>query len=312
MRVLSHGRVRIAFTLALMLTPALLCGAQPAPASRHPYNEKRQPWPIPDMIEAENFDEGTKDDPAYYDDTPGSQAPADEHWADPILADPEARRVVDVVASHQYDQTFQTQTQPKLPPASPLTRYAPAESFGKELWETEVSFIGGTPDPSIQWGLGTVLLIHNAMVGAEVNAWHWWAMLNSWKDNEGLADLAGDGYVLNKRLFALGNFSKFVRPGFRMTSATHAPAAGLYVSAFRDVDSGRFAIVVINNTTEAVALRIDTPGYQLRGITPWVTSAELDLAVQSEIPAAGEGFGAKLAPKSVTTYAGQAGKRSAN
>jgi glucuronoarabinoxylan endo-1,4-beta-xylanase len=240
-----------------------------------------------------------------------SDWPKLEAWADPIMADPDSRRVVDIVASHQYDQTFQTQTQPKLPPATLLPRYAPAETFGKELWETEVSFIGGKPDPSIQWGLGTALLIHNAMAGAEVNAWHWWAILNSWKDNEGLADLAGDGYVVNKRLFALGNFSKFVRPGFHMTSATHSPAEGVYVTAFREAESGRFAIVAINDSAAEVALRFDTPGYDLHGVTPWVTSAKLDLAPQSQIPAGVEGFNANLAAKSVTTFAGLADQRPA-
>jgi len=67
---------------------------------------------------------------------------------------------------------------------------------GKELWQTEVSFIGGKPDPGIGWGLGAALLIHNAMVGGEVNAWVWWVFLNNWKDNEGLTDLAGDSFVV--------------------------------------------------------------------------------------------------------------------
>jgi|ERR1039458_3319611 hypothetical protein len=66
--------------LALLLLLCVVCFGQQKPAVRHPYNEKWQPWPIPGVIEAENFDEGTKDDPAYYDDTPGSQAPPEEHY----------------------------------------------------------------------------------------------------------------------------------------------------------------------------------------------------------------------------------------
>ena len=65
--------------LALLLAFLPLFAAD---AARHPYNPTRTPWPIPGIIEAENFDEGTKDDPAYYDDTPGSQAPADERYRD--------------------------------------------------------------------------------------------------------------------------------------------------------------------------------------------------------------------------------------
>jgi len=237
-----------------------------------------------------------------------SSWPALEIHADAVMADARARQIVDIVASHQYDQTFETQQQPKLPPAELLARYEPRESYGKQLWETEVSFIGGKPDPSIQWGLGTALLIHNAMVGAEVNAWHWWALLNNWGDNEGLADLAGDHYILTKRLFALGNYSKFVRPGFHMTAATHTPQKGVFITAFRDAKTERFAIVAINDTSEAEALQFEIPGYQTGKITPWVTSAALDLAPQAVLASTAEGFSATLAPKSVTTFAGEAVK----
>jgi len=234
-----------------------------------------------------------------------------EAYADPLMADLEVRQLVGIVAAHQYDQTYESETQPKYPPATPLARYAPAETYGKQLWQTEVSFIGGTPDMSIKWGIGTALLIHNAMVGAEVNAWHWWAMLNSWKDNEGLADLAGDGCILTKRLFALGNFSKFVRPGFHMTGATHSPLTGVYVTAFRDAATGKFAIVAINDTAAGVALHFNVPGYNLRKVTPWVTSAELNLARQAGIDAPIGGFEATLEAKSVTTYEGIAAGRNA-
>jgi hypothetical protein len=68
--------------LALLLSMVLAGAGQQKATGRYPYNAKRQPWAIPGVIEAENFDEGTKDDPAYYDDTPDSQAPADECYRD--------------------------------------------------------------------------------------------------------------------------------------------------------------------------------------------------------------------------------------
>ena len=55
-------------------------GAGGSAAKRHPYNAEEKPWPIPGTVEAENFDEGTAADPAYYDDSPGSSAPADEYY----------------------------------------------------------------------------------------------------------------------------------------------------------------------------------------------------------------------------------------
>jgi glucuronoarabinoxylan endo-1,4-beta-xylanase len=227
-----------------------------------------------------------------------------ETYADPVMADPEARRFVGIIAAHQYNQTFVSEKQPKYPPATPLLRYTPAEAYGKQLWETEVSFIGGTPDASMNWGTGTALLIHNALVGAEVNAWTWWAMLSTWNDNESLADLRGDSFIPTKRLFALGNFSKFVRPGFRMTAATHAPKPGVHVTSFRDPATGRFAIVVINDNTTDVSLHFDVAGLRVQRLTPWVTSSTLDLVKQAEIPVSGGAFEVTLPAKSVTTYEG--------
>ena len=54
--------------------------ARSSTAKRRPYNPEGKPWPIPGTVEAENFDEGTAADPAYYDDSPGSSASADEFY----------------------------------------------------------------------------------------------------------------------------------------------------------------------------------------------------------------------------------------
>ena len=82
-----HAR-RWQSSVLVLLTGIVLCAAaastgQQAPAkTRHPYNDARQPWTIPGTIEAENFDEGTKEDPAYYELTPTNLAPADEIYRD--------------------------------------------------------------------------------------------------------------------------------------------------------------------------------------------------------------------------------------
>ena len=226
--------------------------------------------------------------------------------ADATMGNPEASRYVGVVAAHQYDQTHVTDTQPKFPPQEPLAPYVPAKQQGKELWETEVSFIGGTPDPTIKWGLGTALLIHNAMVGADVESWQWWALLNSWKDNEGLADLSGDNFILTKRLYCLGNFSKFVRPGFERVEATSNPASGVLMSAYREPESGSFSVVVINLNEQDVELPIHFVGGISHEVVLWITSATLDLVKQAKIAIGSGRLKAKLPGRSVVTFVGRA------
>jgi len=227
-------------------------------------------------------------------------------WADVILADAGARDFVSIIAAHQYDQSY-TGSAPKFPPPTPEPAYPLARTCGKELWQTEVSFIGGKPDPGIEWGLGTALLIHNAMAGGEVNAWCWWALLNSWKDNEGLTDLAGDSFIVNKRLWAFGNFSRFVRPGWVMIGATSNPATNVFVSAFKDPFPGsQFALVAINNTDAAVALQTRFDGFFCAALTPWVTDAASDLSEKPPVKGLSASASLVLDPKSITTFVGAA------
>lgn len=111
-----------------------------------------------------------------------------------------------IVAGHQN-------VQPYKPPNGVFPRdtleenYEPARKYGKELWETEISLIGGKPDYGMFMALETGLLIYNAMAKAEVNTYVLWVFLNSWRDNEGLADLTVKTYKISKRLYAFGNWS---------------------------------------------------------------------------------------------------------
>ncbi len=228
-------------------------------------------------------------------------------WADVIMADAVARGFVGVIAAHQYDQSY-TGFVPKFPPSTPEIAYPAAKRYGKEFWQTEVSFIGGKPDPGIGWGLGAALLIHNAMVGGEVNAWVWWAFHNNWKDNEGLADLAGDSFVVTKRLWALGNYSRFVRPGWVMIGVTTNPATNVFATAFKDPSHGRFALVVINTTDAPVTLQTRFDGFSCTSLTPWVTDAASDLARKPSIKGPATGIPLTVEAKSVTTLVGSGGK----
>jgi glucuronoarabinoxylan endo-1,4-beta-xylanase len=142
------------------------------------------------------------------------------------------------------------------------------------------------------------------MIGGEVNAWIWWVFLNDWKDNEGLTDLAGNSFIINKRLWAFGNYSRFVRPGWAMIGATSNPATNVFVSAFKDPSGRKFAVVAINNTDAAVNLQTHFDGFACTSLTPWVTDSMLDLAKMAPIHADSSGCSLTLRAKSVTTLVG--------
>ena len=52
--------------------------------------------------------------------------------------------------------------------------------------------------------------------------------------------------TITKRLYTLGNFSKFVRPGFVRVGTSGGPG-GVYVSAYKDPVANTVATLAISN-----------------------------------------------------------------
>lgn len=120
-----------------------------------------------------------------------------------------ASNLVSIVANHNYDGANG--------PASLMKN-----SYGKPLWETEVSLLSGS-DSNITNGVYYAGRIHLFLTVAQANAWHyWWLMPGNSTGNQGLTDTNG---VPAKRMFALGQFSRFVRPNYYRTASPTIPAA---------------------------------------------------------------------------------------
>jgi hypothetical protein len=170
-----------------------------------------------------------------------------------------------------------------------------------QLWETEVSSLKSTFDASIANGLFWAQNIHDAMTVAHANAWNYWWLISLNADNEGL--LGQDGQ-LTKRLFAVDNYSKFVRPAWVNIGETDD--GGVSISAFKDPITGQFAVVVVNSGAQ-VTEQFNLNGFEASTVSPWVTSAADNLVLQPAIATTGggSGFTATLAAQSVTTFVGQ-------
>jgi glucuronoarabinoxylan endo-1,4-beta-xylanase len=218
--------------------------------------------------------------------------PEESGWhfelAGPTMNDPVTAAGINIIAGHNYDGA----------PASP---YALGQNQGKGLWETEISTFDAF-NPGISNGLYWGKKIHDWMTVANANAWHyWWLIGNNTGDNESLVSQSGQ---TTKRLFVMGNFSKFVRPGYNRIGATPNPVSGVSLSAYKDPSSGKFAIVVINQNASNVSLNFVLNGFTAALVTPWVTSQSLDLAQQPSILVGGSAFTATLPGLSVTTFVG--------
>jgi glucuronoarabinoxylan endo-1,4-beta-xylanase len=198
-----------------------------------------------------------------------------------ILGDSAAPPFLNIIAAHQYAGV-----------SAPGTADRP-------IWQTEMSSLDAF-DPSIDNALIVAQEIHDAIVTGNAGAWHYWWLIGKNPDNEGLI-----GYnrntQLTKRLYALGNFSKFVRPGFVRVGTGGGPD-GMSVSAYQDPATNAFVVVAVNNSGSAVSLGVDVPGSSAATVTPWVTSSSEDLLQYAPIGVSGGRFTMTVAPSTITTF----------
>ena len=221
--------------------------------------------------------------------------PENSRWgfslADITLNDPNAAKYVGVLATHNYCG---------MPAPYPL-----GQNQGKHLCQTEVSDFSAS-DTSIGNALGYATKIHNTMVNANANAWHYgWAVSGN-NDNEGRA--VKDG-TPTKRVYIMGNFSKFVRPGWYRVDATAAPAGKVLASAYKDPSTLKCAVVAVNSNSADTSLSFSVSGYTASSVTPWITDSSRDLVQQSPI-SAGSGFTYTLPANSAVTFVGTSGSTS--
>lgn len=214
-----------------------------------------------------------------------------EDYAVETLKDPETSKGVDIIASHAYDFV-----------AKPFPN---ATSQNKAIWQTEVSNIGFN-DGSIHDGLKYAKLIHDHLAVTGVNAWIFWWLI-SYKEGETLIhlDTTYNTFTTFKRLYTFGNYSRFIRPGYIRIKTDLNPVENVFVTAFKDNISGKFAIVAINNGDKTQTVHFDLKKFPLgKAVVPYRTSDTENLAQLSKIPVSGQTFSASLKGKSVTTLVG--------
>jgi glucuronoarabinoxylan endo-1,4-beta-xylanase len=207
------------------------------------------------------------------------------------MNDPAVAPLVGIIADHNYDGVNFNTGDVNPPAAIP--------NYGKELWETEVS-TGDPFDGSITNAIYWAGRIHQFMTLARANAWHFWWLIPSGADNEGLTDNYGNPA---KRMYALGNFSRFVRPNFyRIGVDTNS--GPLEISAYKEPPSGHFTIVVVNPATNPVSEVFNLSGFGATSLNPWITSASQSLANLASIAVNDDVFTSTIPALSIVTFVG--------
>ncbi len=226
--------------------------------------------------------------------------PESENWASnpglytPTLNDPNAAASVSIIANHNYvgdNVTGDT----SIPAAQSVS--------GKAVWETEVSQFGSY-DGSITNALYWAGRVHLFMTAAQANAWHYWWLFPFGPDNQGLVDTNG---FPAKRMYALGQFARFVRPNYFRINVGNNTGSAL-VSAYKDSASPNFAIVAINSSSTIVTQAFNLTNVTgIASVTPWVTSGTLSLSNQPPVAISGSTFSYALPALSIVTFVGKSG-----
>ena len=208
-----------------------------------------------------------------------------------IFNNSNALKYTSIIATHEYGGS--------------VAAYPEIAKAGKEFWETEVYDLGSTAeDTGMTSALRVAGYIHTALTVSNVNAWHFWWVYpcSAASCGNGALWSQGSNSHATKRLWMMGNFSRFARPGSVRIGATSAPTAGVTVTAYRDSLKTRIIIVAINGNTSPTSQNFLFTGATPVSVVPYVTDSTRSLAAQAEQSVSSNAFTYSLPARSVTTF----------
>lgn len=200
--------------------------------------------------------------------------------------------VANLISGHSYFTTFPNQ---KLINTRQQLGAKLASAPGTPgFWQSEFCILENTDDIGGGWNrdltINTALyvarVIHFDMTLANARSWQWWTALSEYNYKDGLVfldngnsgingpghpdaeTLKHDGfYRESKLLWALGNYSRFIRPGmvrvkagFALPKTDEEQAKNLMFSAYKNRSSGELVLVFVNYSTKEKKLTIGNLG----------------------------------------------------
>ena len=184
---------------------------------------------------------------------------------------------------------------------------------GLKYWMTEYCILGDNSGEingsgrnlGIDPALYVARVIHSDLAVANASAWHWWLAISPYDYKDGLVyidkDEADGKFYESKILWALGNYSRFIRPGYRriaIEGGGEAPDKEFLFSAYEDPQGDEVVVVIVNSKKKDVPVRLNEKGKAVGDYVAYVTSGGKDLE-KTELQTNGEGI--LIPSNSVTT-----------
>jgi glucuronoarabinoxylan endo-1,4-beta-xylanase len=216
------------------------------------------------------------------------------------LADTVTAKRVDIVGVHAYH----TADNDPFPPISQRSgTLVETLAQKKKIWQTEVSNLGRNI-PDIRDGLYWAKVLHTHIAENNTNAWlYWWAVTFP-NSGQGMTHINSKNktYTVDKRLYTMGNYSRFVRPGYFRVNTNSELGSGVLVSAYKSEPDKKLILVAINENVAARKMELKLTGVNAASAESWRTSETEDLKSLPKIPLSDNTMNATLAPGSVTTF----------
>jgi O-glycosyl hydrolase len=213
--------------------------------------------------------------------------------ASPTLNDTNAQGLVSIIGGHIYG-------------VQPAPYSIPSGDSPKEIWMTE---FGPLSSATLTWVQALTIYgesIHNSMVTGQYNAYVWWGLFGNSAGSCatsagtcGLVDNAGSVQPMGE---VMGQYSKFIQPGYVRVLATVNSLSGVYVSAYSNSSPAHYVIVAINANTTSESLTFALSNGTVTSVTPYESSSTLSLAAQSAVTVTGGQFNYTLPAQSIVTF----------
>jgi O-glycosyl hydrolase len=228
---------------------------------------------------------------------PDDENPSDAYRrASVVMADPNARPYVAALAYHIYKWND-----------ADITRMRDlAMRYRIPIWMTEYN------DPSYgSWpgALDWAVKMHQLLTEGGVNAIDYlWGFFGSWTRPASMISIDFDngayrGFTYTPIYYLTGQFSRFVRPGYRRVDVQSSQGQVL-TSSF--IAKGRLVVVAVNTGHGSQKIRFSLRGARLKGrLTAVRTSSSESWKALPAVQPGRTSFSATLPPQSVTTFVGR-------
>lgn len=195
-------------------------------------------------------------------------------YSDPSLNDATAVTKFSHIGGHLYG-------------ASPFN-YTLAINKGKKVWMTEHYFDGD--DINVCMNMAKEI---NDCMANNMHAYIWWYLrLPS-------CNLMTSNGSLTKKGYTMGQFSKYIRPGYQRIDATYNPSGNVYVTAYKGT---KVVIVAINVGTSAVSQSFTIQNGTVSSVTPHITSSSKNISNEATVNLSNNSFTYTLPAQSITTF----------